>query len=79
MIWNFLWTIKRDYGRMGGEVSMYIAHCKQNEDGEWAPDHCLLEHSEGVARLAAQSAKDFGNDDWAIQIVKFIFGVKSGM
>lgn len=43
----------------------YIAHCKQNQDGSWAADHGLLEHSKGVARLAEKSCKAFGSGDWA--------------
>ncbi len=46
---------------MSGE---FIAHVKQNQLGEWTV-HDLNDHLRDVAKLAAEFATPFGNDDWA--------------
>lgn len=38
----------------------YIAHVKQNDDGEWASPHYLEEHLRDVARLVSEFAEDIG-------------------
>lgn len=42
-----------------------IAHIKKNPDGSWAEPHLLNEHLKSTAKLAAQFASEFGNNDWA--------------
>jgi len=44
--------------------SEFIAHVKQNRSEEWTV-HKLSDHLHGVAKLAAEFAAPFGNDDWA--------------
>lgn len=43
----------------------YIAHAKLRSDGAWDEPHSLEDHLWSVAKLAAQSAKKFGSEDWA--------------
>lgn len=48
----------------------YFAHIKPNEDGTWKIQ-TWYEHSDGVARLCAEFASKFGNQDWAEYIARF--------
>src|SRR5512140_1206892 len=41
-----------------------LAHVRQLPDGKWA-EHCLDEHLQGVAQLAAEFATAFESGDWA--------------
>jgi CRISPR-associated endonuclease/helicase Cas3 len=43
----------------------FIAHIKKNPDGSWAEPHLLSEHLNSTAKLAANFASEFNNNDWA--------------
>lgn len=43
----------------------FIAHIKKNPDGSWAEPHLLNEHLNSTAKLAANFASEFNNNDWA--------------
>jgi len=42
----------------------YIAHVRQDENGNWAPPHLLKEHLENTADLASRFASKFNSEQW---------------
>ncbi|MBU2445228.1 MAG: CRISPR-associated endonuclease Cas3'', partial [Bacteroidetes bacterium] len=42
----------------------FIAHVKQNTDGNWAEPQYLCDHLNGTADKASKFAYEFGNKDW---------------
>jgi CRISPR-associated endonuclease/helicase Cas3 len=45
-------------------TNKYLAHVKQNTDGDWHVHH-LEEHLREVGRLASEMAAGFNSEDWA--------------
>lgn len=50
---------------MKGAGNKYIAHVKQNHDGEWEQPQLLIDHLQGTAKKAAKFARTFNSGEWA--------------
>lgn len=56
----------------------YIAHVRQDENGNWLPPHCLEEHLMSTAALASGFAMKFGCEMWENWLVCPTMPAKEG-